>query len=76
MIDFCAHQVPHSHEGVKYADGSFGNDLPMLRLKELFNVNLFIVSQVPPPPQRPAAHAPHGLRRDFCRVVVVRISRE
>jgi TAG lipase/steryl ester hydrolase/phospholipase A2/LPA acyltransferase len=39
--------VPHSHEGVKYADGSFGNDLPMLRLKELFNVNLFIVSQVP-----------------------------
>lgn len=38
--------VPHSHDGVKYADGSFGNDLPILRLKELFNVNLFIVSQV------------------------------
>mmetsp|Transcript_1333 Transcript_1333/g.2759 ORF Transcript_1333/g.2759 Transcript_1333/m.2759 type:complete len:754 (+) Transcript_1333:646-2907(+) len=40
--------VPHSHDGVKYADGSFGNDLPILRLKELFNVNLFIVSQANP----------------------------
>eukprot|EP00854_Cymbomonas_tetramitiformis_P005936 gene5936-7139_t len=40
--------VPANHDGVKYSDGSFGNDLPILRLKELFNVNLFIVSQVNP----------------------------
>jgi predicted acylesterase/phospholipase RssA len=69
--------VPHSNEGVKYADGSFGNDLPMLRLKELFNVNLFIVSQVP----HPQSNARRLTRRtdidaDFCHVFVVRFSRE
>jgi len=35
-------------KGIKCSDGSVENDLPMIRLRELFNVNHFIVSQVNP----------------------------
>merc|ERR1712232_66271 len=38
--------VPYSPEGMKWTDGSIECDLPVQRLKELFNVNHFIVSQV------------------------------
>eukprot|EP00041_Stephanoeca_diplocostata_P030079 m.900901 g.900901 ORF g.900901 m.900901 type:complete len:597 (-) comp23686_c1_seq7:491-2281(-) len=34
--------------GTKWSDGSVESDLPMTRLRELFNVNYFIVSQVNP----------------------------
>ena len=34
--------------GTKWLDGSLRNDLPMLRLTELYNVNNFIVSQTNP----------------------------
>jgi TAG lipase / steryl ester hydrolase / phospholipase A2 / LPA acyltransferase len=33
---------------MQFVDGSVGQDLPMQRLSELFNVNTFIVSQVNP----------------------------
>ena len=32
----------------RWIDGSFGNDLPMMRIGRLHNVNHFIVSQVNP----------------------------
>ena len=35
-------------QGVKWSDGSVHQDLPMVRLSELFNVNHFIVSQTNP----------------------------
>ena len=35
-------------EGRKWRDGSLESDLPMIQLKELFNVNHFIVSQANP----------------------------
>jgi len=40
--------VPWHEEGVKYVDGSVQLDLPMERLRELYNVNHFIVSQANP----------------------------
>lgn len=39
---------PYYAEGIRWADGSVENDLPMQRLSELFNINHFIVSQVNP----------------------------
>eukprot|EP00003_Mantamonas_plastica_P011190 TRINITY_DN2078_c0_g2_i2.p1 TRINITY_DN2078_c0_g2~~TRINITY_DN2078_c0_g2_i2.p1 ORF type:complete len:567 (-),score=160.53 TRINITY_DN2078_c0_g2_i2:355-2055(-) len=42
------HIVPWMASGLKWSDGSVNNDLPMARLSELFNVNMFIVSQVNP----------------------------
>ena len=36
----------YAPEGMKWQDGSLESDLPLQRLKELFNVNHFIVSQV------------------------------
>merc|ERR1719397_174954 len=40
--------VPFIQEGVEFSDGSFGCDLPMDQLSQLFNVNHFVVSQVNP----------------------------
>ncbi|SPR00906.1 unnamed protein product (mitochondrion) [Plasmodiophora brassicae] len=40
--------VPYYTRGVRWSDGSFHSDLPMKRLAELFNVNMYIVSQVNP----------------------------
>eukprot|EP01027_Heterolobosea_sp_BB2_P019247 GEZU01027036.1.p1 GENE.GEZU01027036.1~~GEZU01027036.1.p1 ORF type:complete len:545 (+),score=67.50 GEZU01027036.1:489-2123(+) len=40
--------VPYHPSGHKFRDGSFWADLPLQRLSELFNVNLFIVSQTNP----------------------------
>jgi predicted acylesterase/phospholipase RssA len=40
--------VPYSSTGSKFIDGSISQDLPMQRLSELFNVNVFIVSQTNP----------------------------
>lgn len=40
--------VPYHPDNTKYVDGSVKLDLPMERLRELFNVNHFIVSQVNP----------------------------
>jgi len=42
------HIVPYSSNRVKFIDGSLSADLPMQRLSELFNVNIFIVSQTNP----------------------------
>jgi len=39
---------PYLSAGVKRSDGSVEMDLPMARLSELFNVNMFVVSQVNP----------------------------
>jgi len=41
------HIVPYSLKN-KFIDGSISADLPMQRLSELFNVNMFIVSQTNP----------------------------
>lgn len=40
--------VPWLSSGVSFVDGSVKSDLPMERLRELFNVNHFVVSQVNP----------------------------
>ena len=40
--------VPWNPSGHRWIDGSVENDLPMLRLSEMFNVNHFIVCQVNP----------------------------
>lgn len=40
--------VPWNPPGTKWSDGSLESDLPTQRLRELFNVNHFIVSQVNP----------------------------
>jgi predicted acylesterase/phospholipase RssA len=40
--------VPYYVENVLFMDGSVALDLPLERLRELFNVNHFIVSQVNP----------------------------
>lgn len=40
--------LPWNPSPQRYIDGSVENDLPMMRLAELFNVNHFIVSQVNP----------------------------
>merc|ERR1719204_275613 len=40
--------VPFIQEGVEFSYGSFGHDLPMDQLSQLFNVNHFVVSQVNP----------------------------
>lgn len=40
--------MPWNPTPQKWVDGSVDNDLPMLRLAEMFNVNHFIVSQVNP----------------------------
>lgn len=45
------HLVPNEASGLsarRWRDGSLENDLPMMQLKELFNVNHFIVSQANP----------------------------
>ena len=39
--------VPY-YKKVKWVDGSVASDLPMHRLRELFNINFFIVSQTNP----------------------------
>lgn len=39
---------PYLSGGVKWSDGSVEMDLPMARLSELFNVNMFVVAQVNP----------------------------
>ena len=38
--------VPYQPSEVKWADGSVKADLPLNRLRELFNINHFVVSQV------------------------------
>lgn len=40
--------VPYLTAGLKWLDGSMQGDLPITRLRELFNINFFIVSQVNP----------------------------
>eukprot|EP00500_Bicosoecida_sp_ms1_P003676 CAMPEP_0203813622 /NCGR_PEP_ID=MMETSP0115-20131106/4822_1 /ASSEMBLY_ACC=CAM_ASM_000227 /TAXON_ID=33651 /ORGANISM="Bicosoecid sp, Strain ms1" /LENGTH=782 /DNA_ID=CAMNT_0050722497 /DNA_START=139 /DNA_END=2484 /DNA_ORIENTATION=+ len=40
--------VPYLSSGIKWSDGSVAMDLPIARLSELFNVNMFVVSQVNP----------------------------
>lgn len=40
--------IKYHERDLKFRDGSFWADLPLQRLSELFNVNLFIVSQVNP----------------------------
>lgn len=40
--------VPWFSAGVSFVDGSVKSDLPMERLRELFNINHFVVSQVNP----------------------------
>lgn len=40
--------IPWNPPGTKWSDGSLESDLPTQRLRELFNVNHFIVSQVNP----------------------------
>lgn len=42
------HIVPYSSNRAKFIDGSISADLPMQRLSELFNVNIFLVSQTNP----------------------------
>lgn len=42
------HIVPYHTNKAKYIDGSISADLPMQRISELFNVNIFIVSQTNP----------------------------
>jgi predicted acylesterase/phospholipase RssA len=42
------HIVPYNANSAKFIDGSISQDLPMQRLSELFNVNIFIVSQTNP----------------------------
>ena len=42
------HIVPYNSNKAKFIDGSIMADLPMQRLSELFNVNIFIVSQTNP----------------------------
>jgi len=42
------HIVPYSSNQAKFIDGSISSDLPMQRLSELFNVNIFLVSQTNP----------------------------
>jgi predicted acylesterase/phospholipase RssA len=42
------HIVPYNSSKVKFIDGSISQDLPMQRMSELFNVNIFIVSQTNP----------------------------
>lgn len=41
-------EVPWDQSPQRWIDGSVDNDLPMMRLAEMFNVNHFIVSQVNP----------------------------
>lgn len=42
------HIVTYNSNKAKFIDGSIAADLPMQRLSELFNVNIFIVSQTNP----------------------------
>ncbi len=42
------HIVPYTSDRKKFIDGSVSADLPMQRLSELFNVNIFLVSQTNP----------------------------
>lgn len=49
--------IPCSVPGVKYADGSIEADLPIERIKEMFNINHFIVSQVNPHARLLAPHS-------------------
>jgi predicted acylesterase/phospholipase RssA len=42
------HIVPYNSSKIKFIDGSIAQDLPMQRISELFNVNVFIVSQTNP----------------------------
>jgi len=41
-------EIPYERTGKRWRDGSFTSDLPNNRLRELFGVNHFIVSQVSP----------------------------
>ena len=67
-----------SHANITFADGSMANDIPLERVKELFNVNTFIVSQVNPhvAPFVPAEKGPvlnTPFRRQFfkkCKALV------
>ncbi|KAA0157242.1 hypothetical protein FNF29_00594 [Cafeteria roenbergensis] len=51
---------PYTSAGQRWTDGSVELDLPMQRLSELFNVNLFIVSQVNPHAMLLAVEGPTG----------------
>lgn len=51
---------PYNSAGHRWTDGSIELDLPMQRLAELFNVNLFIVSQVNPHAALLALEGPTG----------------
>ena len=42
------HIVPYNSNKKKFIDGTMSADLPMQRISELFNVNIFIVSQTNP----------------------------
>lgn len=46
--DRSGNAVPYLTAGLKWLDGSMQGDLPITRLRELFNVNFFIVSQCNP----------------------------
>jgi predicted acylesterase/phospholipase RssA len=52
--------VPFTSAGLRWTDGSIELDLPMARLSELFNTNLFIVSQVNPHAVLLAVEGPFG----------------
>jgi len=60
---------PYASAGHRWTDGSIELDLPMQRLSELFNVNLFIVSQVNPHAMLLAVEGPHGRSTSISHVV-------